>query len=73
MKIDETTLIPISLVATVCGIAVWVAGVNFQTTANAESLSKFEKEYKEQTKRVEEKLEIILGKLARIESKMEGK
>ena len=65
-RITEQTLVPISLVIVILGVAVWVSTIKSDTKANADDIERIEKEQKEYVRtvrRIDERLSRIEGKV----------
>lgn len=66
-KIDEFTLIPISLLITICGGIYWISGVSHRTEANAKEII----QVREDHATLLETVTVQREALARIEGKLE--
>jgi len=69
-KITENTLIPVSLVISIIGGAVWVSAIWYDTRANAKSIEKIKEDQKVLANELVQTQKIMIEKLTRIETKL---
>lgn len=70
MEINRKTVIPISLVITICSIVFWASGVNSKVQVNADDITRLRDAYKEKRKSDEVFQKEAIDRLARIETKL---
>lgn len=73
MKLSLDTVLPLSLVGSLCGGAFWLAGLNAVVSENARAATKLESRQERLEETMTEQNREILQRLSRIEGKLNKK